>query len=301
MATDLSIIIVHWNVPTLLSACLASIAAERERTDLAIETVVVDNASPSKDYWAVVSADFQVELIELDENRGYAAGCNAGIVRASGDAILLLNPDTELLPGALDTLWQALHLSVHVGMVAPLLLNPDGSVQSAGYRFPGVANVLFDLFPSHPRLYESPLNGRMPASDGVQPVQIDYPLGAAMLLRRAALDDVGPFDESYGMYSEEIDWARRLATAGWTAILVPQAHVIHHGGQSTGQQPEAMYEALWASRATYYLRYATPRQQRAIRAIVNVGTRWQDRRATKERRITNARIRARFSTLGGRR
>ena len=67
-------------------------------------------------------------------------------------------------------------------MVAPLLLNPDGSIQSAGYRFPGVANALFDLFPLPPRLVESPLNGRIPVGDGVQPIRIDYPLGAAMLL-----------------------------------------------------------------------------------------------------------------------
>lgn len=300
MAVDLSIVVVHWNVPELLAACLTSIDSECKRTDLVVETFVVDNASPDSAFRCVVDAVRGAELIELEENRGYAAGCNAGITRARGDAILLLNPDTELRPGALDVLWQALHISAHIGLVAPLLLNPDGSVQSAGYSFPGVANVLFDLMPLHPRLYESPLNGRMPVSDGVQPMKIDYPLGAAMLLRRAALDDVGPLDESYGMYSEEVDWARRLANGGWTALLAPSARVVHRGGQSTGQRPEAMYEALWTSRAMYYRRYATVWQRRVIRGLVSVGTRWEDRRASPQRRATNARIRSRFADLGSR-
>lgn len=301
MVVDVSIIVVHWNVPELLDACLASIAAEIERTDLSVETIVIDNASPGERFRSVVAAYPFVKLVELDENRGYAAGCNVGIAQALGAAIMLLNPDTELLPGALATLWQTLHVSAHVGLVAPLLLNPDGTIQSAGYRFPGLMNVLFDLFPLHLRLVESPLNGRMPVSDNVQPVKIDYPLGAAMLLRRAALEKVGLLDEAYGMYSEEIDWARRLADAGWTAILAPTARMIHHGGQSTGQRPEAMHEALWMSRAKYYGRYASSRQQRAIRALVSVGTRWQDRHSGGERRATNARIRARFRDLGSRR
>jgi GT2 family glycosyltransferase len=218
---------------------------------------------------------------------------------ATGGAILLLNPDTELLPGALDVLWQALHVSRHVGLVAPLLLNSDRSVQSAGYRFPGIANVAFDVFPLHPRLVASPLNGRMPVSDGHQPVKIDYALGAALLVKREVIDDVGEMDESYGMYSEEIDWAKRMAQRGWTALLAPQARVIHHGGQSTRQRPEAMHLALWESRARYHARYATPRQRRVIRWLVECGTRWQDRAATAERRETNARIRAAFRRGGG--
>ena len=120
---------------------------------------------------------------------------NAGVARSNGQAVLALNPDTELLPGALSGLWETLHIAAHIGLVAPLLLNPNGSLQSHGYRFPGVANVLCDFIQLHPQLVASPLNGRVPIGDGVQPVQIDYPLGAAMLLRRAALAQAGGFDE----------------------------------------------------------------------------------------------------------
>ncbi|HUG16759.1 MAG TPA: glycosyltransferase [Thermomicrobiales bacterium] len=293
--SDVTVVVVHWNVPELLRSCLRSIAGERARSSLAVETIVVDAASPVSAFREVVASFSHVSLIELSENRGFAAGCNAGIERGSGAALLLLNADVELAPGALDALWQGLWVSAHVGMVAPLLLNADGSLQSAGYRFPGVANVIFDLFSLPARLAESPLNGRVPVGDGEQPVKIDYPLGAAMMARRDAIEDVGPLDESYVMYSEEIDWARRFAERDWTTLLVPRARVTHHRGGSTSQRPAAMREALWLSRARYHERWATPRQRRLIAAAVRLGTRLDDRRASSERRTVNARIRDRFA------
>ncbi len=295
MTPDLSIVVVHWNVPDLLDACLRSIAAERARaTDLACETIVVDCASPTTAHRDVVADQQGVELIELAENRGYAAGCNAGLAVSGGAALLLLNPDVELQPGSLAALQAGLEIAGHVGMTAPLLLNSDGSQQSAGYRFPGPLSLAFDLLPVPPRLVESPLNGRVPAGDGVQPVRIDYPLGAAMCVRRAAAEDAGPLDEGYGMYSEEIDWARRLAARGWTTLLIPSARVVHHGGRSAAQRPEPMREALWTSRARYGGRWWSARQRGLAAVVVDLGTRLDDRRAGDARRATNARIRQAF-------
>jgi GT2 family glycosyltransferase len=294
---DLSIVVVHWNVAHLLDACLRSLERERGASTLRIEVLVVDCDSPDRAYRDIVAQFPGITLIELPTNRGYAAGCNAGIRRSRGDAVLLLNPDTEVHAGALSTLWQTLHIASHVGMVAPLLLNPDGSVQSAGYRFPGSANLLLDFFPFHPRLVASPLNGRVPAGDGTQPIQIDYPLGAAMCVRRSALDSVGLLDEGYGMYSEEIDWCYRFAQHDWTILLAPAARVTHFGGQSTAQRAPQMHEALWMSRARYIERWGTSRQRRVARAIVSLGTRWDDRRADASRRDLNRRIRNRFQHL----
>ena len=161
MMPELSIVVVHWNVPELLDACLRSIAAERGRAaGFTCETIVVDCASPTDGHRAVVAAHSDVTLIELAENRGYAAGCNTGLAASRGDAVLLLNPDIELEPGSLEALYRGLRIARHIGMTAPLLLNPDGSQQSAGYRFPGPTSLLFDLLPVPARLVESPLNGR---------------------------------------------------------------------------------------------------------------------------------------------
>jgi N-acetylglucosaminyl-diphospho-decaprenol L-rhamnosyltransferase len=251
---DLSVVVVTWNSAALLPACLESLLADAERAGLSTEVVVVDNASG--DDTRAVARDFpQVQLVELEENRGFAVATNIGLRRARGRAALLLNPDTELRPGALAALWRALWAMPHVGLVGPLLLNPDGSPQSAGYRFPGLAQQLLDFFPLHPRLAGSRLNGRFDVGDGLTPFAVDHPLGACMLVRRAALEEVGLLDEGYFMYSEEIDWCRRFKAAGWTVLITPAAHIVHHGGQSTRQAAPAMFIELHRSRARYFARH----------------------------------------------
>jgi N-acetylglucosaminyl-diphospho-decaprenol L-rhamnosyltransferase len=297
MAADLAVVVVHWNVPALLERCLRSLATDSAAAGLTVEVVVVDTGSPDATYRAVVQRA-AARLIEMPDNPGYAAGCNAGVAATDSAAVLLLNADVEVVPGALAALWQGLHVAAHIGMVAPLLLNADGSVQSAGYRFPGLANVAFDLFPAPARLIESPLNGRMPVGDGVQPMRIDYPLGAAMMLPRGVLEQVGGLDEGYGMYAEEIDLAQKLAALDLTTLLIPRARVIHYGGQSTAQRAVAMHEALWSSRALYAERWQPKRRQRAIGALTRLGLLLDDRRGDDARRAANARLRARYARLG---
>ncbi|HET7037214.1 MAG TPA: glycosyltransferase family 2 protein [Thermomicrobiaceae bacterium] len=252
---DLSAVIVAWNTRDLLLACLASLEREAARAGLALETIVVDNASTDGTAAAVRAAFPGVRLLAQRENRGFAAASNLGIRATGGRAVLLLNPDTELQPGSLGALWRALHAMPHVGLVGALLLNPDGSLQSAGYRFPGLAQQVLDFFPLHPRLAGSRLNGRFSSGDGRTPFAVDHPLGACMLLRREAIDEVGPLDEGYFMYSEEIDWCRRLKAAGWTILTAPAARVVHHGGRSTGQVSRAMLVELHRSRARYFRRH----------------------------------------------
>jgi GT2 family glycosyltransferase len=115
-----------------------------------------------------------------------------------------------------------------------------------------------------------------------------------MLVRRAAFDQVGPLDEAYGMYSEEVDLAQRLRAAGWTILQAPSARVLHHGGHSTRQRPAAMHAALWQSRARYFARWGSARQRRLLTLLVRAGLAWDDRRADPQRRAANARIRAAF-------
>ncbi len=268
----LSVVIVHWNVPNLLQRCLQTVQADVARTNLNAEVIVVDCASDDTRHHDVLAAFPDVIAIDLPTNSGYAAGCNAGFARSSGDAVLLLNPDVEVLPGALDALLRGLHAGSHIGLVAPLLLNTDGTIQSRGYRFPPPWSPLFDLLPLPDRLRESSLNGRLPLSDLYLPVAIDYPLGAALLLRRAALEQVGGLDETYGMYCEEIDLAQRLAQAGWTRLLVPQAHLIHLGGQSTRQRAPQMTQALWHSRGRYSRRWRSRRDRTLEQTCIRLGT-----------------------------
>src|SRR6185369_5642720 len=135
-----------------------------------------------------------------------------------GSALLVLNADARLEPGALDRLCQLLDQTPKAALVSPALRYPDGRPQSAAFRFPGVTQVLLDLLPVE-RLMESGVNGRLTANG--RPMQIEHPLGACMLIRRAAWDDVGPLDEGYFMYLEEIDWCRRAERRGWQVWYEP--------------------------------------------------------------------------------
>jgi N-acetylglucosaminyl-diphospho-decaprenol L-rhamnosyltransferase len=281
---DLSVVIVSWNVRQLLAACLDSLAADLARSQLAGEVIVVDNGSRDGTVELVRARYPWVQLIALAENRGFAAANNIGIARSRGQAILLLNPDTELRPGALAWLWRALWAAPHVGLVGARLLNTDGSLQSTGYRFPGYVQNLLDFFPLHPRLIGSRLNGRFGPGDGLSPFAIDHPLGACMLVRRTVVEQVGGLDEGYWYYSEEIDWCRRIRAAGWTILTAPAALVVHHAGGSTRQVARESFLQLHRSRARYFGRWHGPLVVRRLARLAELAAAWTALRARLTRR-----------------
>ncbi|MCX7623747.1 MAG: glycosyltransferase family 2 protein [Thermomicrobium sp.] len=278
-ACELSVVIVSWNVRELLPACLESLRAEIERSELATEVSVVDNGSTDGTVELVAARYPWVQLVALGENRGFSAANNVGIARSTGQGILLLNPDTVVLPGALAWLWRALHAAPHVGLVGARLLNPDGTLQSAGYRFPGYVQNFFDFFPLHPRIVGSRLNGRFGPGDGLSPFAIDHPLGACMLVRREVVEQVGGLDEGYFYYSEEIDWCRRIRAAGWTILTAPAALVIHHAGGSTRQVSARSFLELHRSRARYFRRWHGPVFVRRLALMASAAAAWTTLRA----------------------
>jgi GT2 family glycosyltransferase len=258
-----SAVIVSYNTRGLLLEAIGSVVGEP-----GVETIVVDNASYDGSADAVAARFPQVVLVRSASNLGFAAGVNQGASRAHGRSLLLLNPDASLRPGSLDLLYELLDRHPRAALVAPALRYSDGKPQAAAFRFPGLMQIALDLFPID-RLMDSPLNGRLHAPG--KPVQIEHPLGACMLIRRAAWHDVGPLDEGYFMYLEEVDWCRRARLRGWQIWHQPAAMAIHHAGQSTRQQPEAMLAQLWRSRLRYYQRYAGPGYNRAVHLLVGLG------------------------------
>lgn len=254
MPVELSVIIVSWNVRELLRRSLLSLAPHRDA--IATQVIVVDSASGDGSA-EMVAADFPwVELVASTENVGFPAANNIGLERARGRYILLLNPDTEVVGDALAALLAYLQANPGVGLAGPQLLNPDGSLQSSRRRFPTVATGFFEstwLQPLAPRR----LLARYYAEDlpDDETSDVDWVTGAAMMVRRQVVEQVGGLDPGYFMYSEELDWCRRIRAAGWRVVYFPAAQIIHHSGKSSEQAVTARHINFQRAKLRYYRKY----------------------------------------------
>ncbi len=253
---DLSIVIVNWNVRELLRQCLSSVY-RTTGDSLELEVIVVDNAS-SDGSVAMVREDFpQVHLIANAENLGFTRGNNQAIAQSQGRYVLLLNPDTEVVDDALTTMVCYMDAHPQVGALGPQLLYPDGSVQSSRRRFPTMATaflestVLQQWFPHNRVLRRYYVRDRR--DDEVQ--EVDWVVGACLLARRQAIEQVGLLDEAFFMYSEEMDWCRRFKERGWQVVYLPTAQVIHHEARSSEQVKALQHIQFQRSKVLYFRKH----------------------------------------------
>lgn len=253
---DVSCIVVSWNVRDLLRRCLQSLLDEATAPQKR-QIIVVDCAS-SDGSADMVRREFRgVHVIASSENLGYARGNNAGVAVAGGRYLMILNPDTELAGDALGLLAGYLDEHPDVGAVGPQLRYADGSLQSSRRRFPTPATafwestLLHQWFPNNRFARHYNMADRSPMT--TQPV--DWLVGAALMIRRTAWEQVGPFDEGYFMYFEEMDWCRRCRGAGWQIHYVPQAQIIHHEGKSSEQVAAARAIRFQRSKVRYFSKY----------------------------------------------
>lgn len=231
----LSVIIVSWNVVNLLRCCLESLRADLQGIDA--EVFVVDNDSADGSAAMVANEHSWVKLIANKDNLGFAAANNQALKESKGEYILLLNPDTEVRAGAVSHLIRFLQEHRNVAVVAPQLLNSDGSIQRSCRAFPTFEGMFYELiglsklFPDHPIFG----NYKMLDFDHTEEREVDQPEGACLMMRRAVIDEVGPLDEGFFMLFEEVDWCYRIKQAGWQIWFTPGAQVVHHYGQSIKQ------------------------------------------------------------------
>ena len=258
----IAVIIVSWNVCAQLHQCLTSLKAELERSDTEATVWVVDNASHDGSASMVRARHPWVQLEEPLKNLGYVRGNNLILKhllqrQTIPELIWLLNPDTEVHPGALDALKHGFKTHPRAGLVGPKLLNADGTLQHSAFHFPGLLQPLCELGWLPLRFYDTSFNGRYPRKryEASDPFRVDHPLGAAMMVRGTTLADIGPLDEQFVMYCEEIDWAWRMHKAGWESWIVPEATVTHHSGASAQQAKPRTTTHLWESRARLYRKH----------------------------------------------
>lgn len=250
----LSIVIVSWNTRDLLAGCLDSISHALAAGKISgVEVIVVDNASHDGTVDLLARRFPWVRLIQNQDNVGFARANNQAIEESQGEYVLLLNSDTELYSGALETLVDWMDEHPAVGAAGPRLLNPDGSLQTSCYPFPTVARELWRLF--HLDVLRPYGVYDMTGWSLDRPRAVDVLLGACLLLRRAVLEQVGLLDETYFMYSEEVDLCYRIRQQGWLIYWVPQAQMLHYGGQSTRQVANEMFLRLYQSKLHYFAKH----------------------------------------------
>ena len=258
---DVAVVVVSWNVRDYLAECLSTVYADFRQSGLRGDVWVVDNGSTDGTLDLLANIFPHTHVIANQQNVGFGAANNQGMEAAAAAAprhYFLLNPDTLVRPGAMGHLVDCLDNCPEAGMAGARLVYRDGRFQHSAFSFPGITQILFDLWSLPGRFYDSRLNGRysrrLYQQDGT-PFSVDHPLGAAMMVRRDVAEKTGGFDESFHMYCEEIDWSWRIREAGWSIYTVPAAEIVHYGGESTKQVPASSIVNLWESRARLYRKH----------------------------------------------
>lgn len=265
-----AVVIVNYRTGALVARCLASLVEEVRGRPLT-RVVVVDNASGDDSCDTIQAAIERLDaghwarLVRSSSNAGFGAGNNIALRDLLGEpeppeVFWLLNPDTEVQPGALQALVEHLQRDPACGIVGSLLLEADGSPWPFAFRFPTLASE----FESRARLklvtrwlHGSAVARRMDTREDAPPATVDWVSGASFMVRRRVIQDIGLMDEGFFLYYEETEFSRRAADAGWTSVFVPQSRVMHISGQSTGvterlDRPRRLPDYWFDSRRRYF-------------------------------------------------
>lgn len=250
----ISIIIVSWNVKDLLKKCLQSLIKYGEDFDL--EIFVIDNASTDGTTWMMKNDFPEINFLPNKENAGFAKANNQGIKRATGDYVLLLNPDTEIFADTLANSVKFMEENKDCGIMGCKMVYRNGTLQPSVRRFPRFWPVLL-MFLKIPKIFPKLKSiQRYLATDfnyeKTQPV--DQVMGAFMFISRPALEKIGLLDERFFVWFEEVDFCRRAWNSGYKVMYYPGAKIIHYGGQSFGQQQLVQNQWNFFSSAWKYFR-----------------------------------------------
>jgi N-acetylglucosaminyl-diphospho-decaprenol L-rhamnosyltransferase len=257
---DLSICIVNWNTEAVLRECLGSVG--QQTRGISYEIFVVDNASKDGSVEMVRSVFPGVCLIVNEENRGFAAANNQAVRSAKGRYILFLNPDTVVHNGALKTMVQFMERHPEAGALGCKLLNEDGSVQHSIRQSPSFSVALLEsTILRHVPFFRGRVgNFKTKGFSFDKTKEVDAVCGAALLVRKGILDDVGLMDEAYFMFVEELDLCQRIRAKGHKVYFTPKARITHLGGESRNQNPEGLMIAGLKSLFRYFNKFEGPRK-----------------------------------------
>jgi len=248
---DLSIIIINWNTKQLLLNCIASVYSTVHH--LSYEIFVVDNGSADGSLEAVSERYPRVKLIASKINLGFAKANNLAIKKMSGKYAVLLNSDTILKQTSLEKTYDFLERHPRVGMCGLQLLNEDGSKQNSAGNFPTLLSEFASKKLIHvffPEKYSQVFSPKKKDVNGF--VSVDFIVGACMIARKAAIDEVGMLDEDYFFLYEEVDWCFRMKKSEWLVYYLPELEIYHLGGQSMKNINFRARVESWRSRYLFF-------------------------------------------------
>lgn len=254
---ELSYCVVNTSQRELLLRGLDAIARERASVPFATEVLVLDNGSRDGSAEVARAHPAVDETIALGERLGKAENDSELLRRARGRYALLLNEDSELQAGATRALWQTLQERPKAACAGAQLLRPGGARQACAWRFPTPWTALAGALMLHRRFTVQ--------STGAQIREVDWCQSSALLVRREAAAEVGYLDPDFFVYSDEVDFARRLRDAGWISVYVPSALAVHHEQLSTGAVPERRIVEMARNRDLYMRKHHSPAAARAVR------------------------------------
>jgi GT2 family glycosyltransferase len=254
---EVSFCVVNTEQRELLVRCLDAVAAERATLPFECEVLVLDNASRDGSAGAARRHPTTDEVIVTEDRRGKGENDTALLRRSRGRYCLLLNEDSELRPGAVLTLHEALTSRPGAAAAGARLMRPDGLQQPSAWRFPSPRTALIGALFLHRRLTVQ--------SRGDSVRQVDWAQSAALLVDRAAAAEIGWFDPAFFVYSDEVDFCKRLRAAGRSVLYVPAAECVHHEQLSTGPVPERRIVELSRNRDRYMRKHHSSGAARSVR------------------------------------
>jgi N-acetylglucosaminyl-diphospho-decaprenol L-rhamnosyltransferase len=281
---NLSIVIVNWESKAYLEKCIGSIVAQTRMSEY--EIVVIDAGSFDGCEQMLRQRYPQVRFIQSPTNLGFARANNRAFQASSGHCVLFLNPDTEVLDGAIDTLYASLMALPASGLVGGKLLNADRTVQSSCIQsMPTILNQMLNSEILRRRWPRSRLWGVAALYEqGSQAREVEAISGACLMVRRQTFDTVGGFSEDYFMYAEDMDLSHKARSAGYKNYYVPNAIVVHYGGSSSERavntfaavmMPEAIWRFLRKTRGrTYGFGYRLAMLASAAARLAMLGIVW---------------------------
>jgi GT2 family glycosyltransferase len=268
---DLSVIVLNWNTKVETRACLESILGQAFKHE--VEVIVADNASSDGSREMLATEFPQVRVVAHSTNLGFCAGNNRAVPGTKGRYVLFLNSDTVITEGAFDAMLDFADENPDIGILGPKLLNEDGSLQYSCRRFPNLGAGFFRntplgrLFPNN-RFTQDYL---MTDWDHASVRDVDWVSGAALMIRRDALEKTGGFDEGFFMYCEDVDLCYRVHEMGMRVVYFPFAVIYHIIGRSTNQVPTRMTYAFHRSMYRFYKKHYAAKTPLLIRPFIIPG------------------------------